>query len=215
MHIGSKPTITPKPLIILALTASVILMACLISEGYRWWHWRQQDEAVRRLTDLYGTETQAVIENFESRWFTLDAHRNPSIQSDLATGPYLDDQGFARRGQALYDEPWLITKSAKVTRVRVLEYSPERFKAVAHSVRMRDEITPAGEDQKSLLPYQACGIYVFLRKDGVWKLASYFNLDPRYAERDWNNIPPSYWMRQIIGDIPDYLLFDCEGFLSQ
>ncbi len=64
----------------------------------------------------------------------------------MATGPYLDGFGYARRAEALYDEPfWWVTTSAAVQSVRVLEYSLERFKAVADVIEQVDETAPGGE----------------------------------------------------------------------
>src|SRR5574341_2048391 len=105
------------------------------------------------LTASYGAEGRAVVENFETKWFTFESHKNPSIQSELATGPFLDYFGFVRRGQSIYDEPsWLDTKSATVTHVWVIEYSPERFKVVAHVTELIDEVTPKGDFIQSLPP---------------------------------------------------------------
>lgn len=214
---------TRRPLIILAFSAFVILALTMTAAGYLVWRLTQQDrkaslqatatsEAERFLTETYGREVQATIENFESGWLSLETHKNPGIESELATGPYLDYFGLARKGQAIYDEPsWLITKSATVTRVRVLEYSPERFKAVAHVIAMIDEITPKGEFKQSLPPNRSCGLYVFAREDGKWKLAAYFNAtDLRYVDRDWREAPD--WLRQIIGDLPSEAVSGCADY---
>lgn len=160
-------------------------------------------EAERVLIVEHGSEVRSQIENFESRWFSLEAHLDPGIQSELATGPYLEYFGNARQGASLYDEPfWLVTTAAVVGNLRVLEYSPERFKAVACSVETTDKMTTDGVFIESLPPLDICGVYVFVREDDKWKLAGFFNTaDPR----DWNYAPN--WLKEIIGDLPNEDLY--------
>jgi len=168
-------------------------------------------EMEKSLTAIYGVEVRTTIEGFESRWLSLEAHTNPSLQSELATGPYLDYWGYARQGPAIYDEPvWLVTRSAMVQRLAVLEHTNDRFKAVAHVVIMSDEITPRGVFKQSLAPDSMCGIYVFVREADTWKLTAYFNAtDPKYVDRDWNEAPD--WLKQIIGDLPSEAVRDCDS----
>jgi len=169
-------------------------------------------EAEKFLTSAYGAEARVVIENFKAKWLSLNSYKDPSIQSELAIGSYLDYWGLARKGQALYDEPfWLVTKSASVTHVRVFEYSPERFKAVAQVVSSINQLTPQGEFTKSLPPYKSCGIYVFVREDGFWKLVEYFDMtNPRDVQRDWEAAPDE--VKQTIGDLPTEAIRDCEDY---
>lgn len=159
---------------------------------------RATAEAERALTVVYGVEARNTIENFESKWLGFEAHRSPATQSGLATGPYLEYWGYAREGTALYNEPsWRITRSAFVKSVRVLEYNPERFKAVACVIKNSDEVTQEGVVNETLSPLEICGVYVFVRQDSVWKLAGFFNTaDPR----DWDHAPD--WLKQIIGELP-------------
>lgn len=166
-----------------------------------------KSEAERLLTVAHGPEVQATIENFELRWFSLDAHEDPSIQAKLATGPYLDYWRYARHGKAIYDEPWWITKQAMVTSFRTFEYTPEHFKTIARVTRLFDEVTPQGEFKRSLPPNESCGVYVFVREDDVWKLATYFDMSvPQDIDRDWRDAPA--WSKQLIGDLPRDM---CDG----
>lgn len=161
------------------------------------------------LTEEHGTEIRRVIENFEMRWQSLEAHINPGIQAEVATGPFLKCFGYGGHGEAVYDEPfWLVITSAKVKNVRVLEYSPERFKAVASVARTFDKITPEERIIESSSPGGICGIYVFVREDGVWKLAGFFLTDPPPDDvvRDWNDSPD--WLKEIIGELPEGELCD-------
>jgi hypothetical protein len=156
------------------------------------------------LTATYGSEVSSVIENFELQWYSLEAYVDPSVQSELATGVYLDYWGYARMGEAIYDEPsWSVITFADVKRIRVLEYNPERFKAVASVSRVFNDITSEGEIIRSSRPDGLCGIYVFIHKDGVWKLAGFFltNGPPQDVERDWRNAPD--WLKDIIGGLPE------------
>lgn len=161
------------------------------------------------LTEEHGAEVRRVIEDFQMRWHGLEAHVDPSIQAEVATGPFLRCHGNAGYGEAIYDEPfWLVITSAKVKNVRVLEYSPECFKAVASVARTVDKIRPDGTVLESSLPAGHCGIYVFVREDGVWKLAGFFLTDPPLDDvvRDWHDAPA--WLKEIIGELPEGELCD-------
>jgi hypothetical protein len=64
-----------------------------------------------------------------------------------------------------------------------------------------DEVTPQGEFKRSLPPAKSCGVYVFVREDDVWKLATYFDMSvPQDIDRDWRDAPA--WSKQLIGDLP-------------
>jgi hypothetical protein len=156
------------------------------------------------LTETHGVEVCDVIENFELQWGSLEAHRNPSVQSELAIGPFLHYWGYARMGEAIYDEPfWLVTTSATVKNVRVIEYSSERFRAVASVARRVDKTTTEGVIIESSLPRGHCEIYVFVRANNTWKLAGSFLTDgpPQDVERDWRDAPD--WLKDIIGELPE------------
>lgn len=166
---------------------------------------RATAQAETDLTKAYGTEVSRIIENFESKWLSLDAHKNSSIQSDLAVDPWLDYFGNAREGAAIYDEPfWLITETASVNNVRVLEYDPKRFKAIARVVMLVDKMTPQGKVMDSGPTLPQCNVYVFVRghDNDPWKLASAFNMtDMDHVERDWNSA--AEWQKQLIGTLPE------------
>jgi hypothetical protein len=158
------------------------------------------------LTEAHGAEVRGVIENFTTKWSSLEAHNDPSIQSDLATEPFLSSAGYARLGEALYSRSsWLVTKSAVVESVRVLGYSPERFKAVACVTELVDKIMTDGVFIESLPPQENRIVYVFVREDDTWKLSGAFNVT--YSEdtwRDWQYV--SEQLKETIGDLPDWEL---------
>jgi hypothetical protein len=170
---------------------------------------RATAEVERLLTEAYGAEARTAIENFESRWLTLDSIRDASLQSEVATGPFLEYFGHARRGDAIYAEPfWLVTSSVVVERIRVLEYSPQRFKAIACVTEITGKTTTEGALIETLPPREFQGVYVFARDSNAWKLAGFFDVtDPRNALRDWDYAPD--WLRQTIGNLPGDLN-DCE-----
>ncbi len=144
----------------------------------------------------YEAEVQAQIERFEAHRMSLEAHLNPSIQSEIMTGRYLDVYGYVNKN--LQAEPfWIIQTSTVITAVRVLEFSANRFKATACSTRTADEITPQGTFTRSLPPLERCGVYVFVHEANTWKLAGYFNTADR---REWEYAPQ--WLKEIIGELP-------------
>ena len=205
-------------LLILVVSTLILLLIVVVATGYfvirqgqiESAHATTTAEAVKSLNETYGSETQVAIENFESQWLTLKTYKEPSFESELATGPYLDYFGFARQGQSIYDEPfWLITKSAFVRNMRVLEFSPDRFKALAYVVKAVDKISPQGKFLESLPLQYACSVYVFAWEDEKWKMAAYFNAtQTQYVERDWRDAPD--WLKQIIGDLPEETIYYCD-----
>jgi hypothetical protein len=219
MHPGKKNI--PKILLILVLGFSVFLVIIILIAGYLIWNAPPFDsrtpsqieatlEAERFLTKTYGKEVQEVIGQFETNWFSYEAHKNPSMQSELATEQFLNYWGFQSRGKAIYDEPfWLITKSAVVTQIRILEYHADRFDAIAHVSEDIDWITPEGKLIQTVPLYHSCGLYVYTREDEKWKMAAYFNAtDTTNLDRDWDEAPD--WLRQTIGVLPIEALKDCK-----
>lgn len=160
------------------------------------------EEAKKNLTITYGEEVQSIIENFQVKWQSLDAHKDPSIQANLATGPYLDYWGYTRMGKAIYDEPfWLITRSADIRNLQVLEYGSEKIKAIARVIKLSDKMTPAEKLIQTNLSSESCSVYVFVREDSFWKLAAGFDMTrPQDVESDWTREPD--WSKQLIGDLP-------------
>jgi hypothetical protein len=151
------------------------------------------------LTESHGAEVSAIIEHFELEWFSLEAHRHPSILSELATGPYLN-LGWE---EEIYDEPfWLVITSAEVVKIHVLKYDSENFEAVASVNRTFDKTTTEGTVLESSLPAGICGVYVFVNENDTWKLATFFLMlgTPNEIERDWKYEPD--WSKEIIGELP-------------
>jgi hypothetical protein len=172
-------------------------------------HWQATATAEALLTEMHEEEARGAIENFELKRYSLEAHKDPSIQSQVVTGPYLN-LGW---GEEVYDEPfWLVVTSADVEGIQVLEYNPERLKAVAFVDRTLDKTTTDEVVLESSLPAGRCGVYVFLREDNTWKLAGFFVLmgTPQEIERDWNYAPD--WLKETIGELPDWKI--CRDWMS-
>lgn len=171
------------------------------------------EDVAATLTATHGAEIREVVEQYATDWLSLAAPKNPTTQSRLATGEYLWSWGYARMGAKVYDEPfWLITKSATVTNLRVLEYSPERFKAIASVEELTDKITPQEEFIESLPKHEYCRLYLFVREDDAWKVADLFDMTRQSdIDRDWeNNVA---WEKEVLGQpiMGDLPQTDCYG----
>jgi hypothetical protein len=158
------------------------------------------------LTADYGEVARAAITNFEMNWMSLAVHLDPSLQSKLATGPYLWYMGMARDQDSQTRGDWLVTKSATTTYWRVIEYTPMQFKAVARVTESVDELTPKEEFVRSLPVQRYCRLYLFVQDAGTWKVAVLFDMSvDRDVERDWENEvawEKLYLGRQVLGDLP-------------
>ncbi len=157
------------------------------------------------LTELYGEEVKDAIENFEIRWYGVASLDATEDLSDVATGLYLEEYG--RPDQLIRQQDptsvWQVVTSAQVKWVRVVEYTSERFKAVAATDWVYDRMTPQKEVIHSDMETQHCGVYVFVRKDGMWKLEGLFNTTRLTQESlmyQWENVPA--WLKEIIGELP-------------
>jgi hypothetical protein len=163
---------------------------------------RATTEAETTLTGMYGAEVRTAIENFETKWFSREDHLDPKVQREIATDEFLRSLEHTYDNTKPFGEPYgLVTKSAVVVSVRVLEYSPDRFKAVAGVIEQVDEVTPEGELKQSLPYHKFCGVYVFLQEENVWKLAAFFDItNSDIVAREWDYAPGT--LKLILGDLP-------------
>ena len=202
--------------LLIAIFAMVVLLLCASFLGpfrddrhVMPEHWQATATAEALSAEMHEEEARDAIENFELKRYSLEAHKDPSIQSQLVTGPYLN-LGW---GEEVYDEPfWLVITSANVEEIQVLEYNPGRLKAVAFVDRTLDKTTTDEVVLESSLPAGRCGVYVFLREDDTWKLAGFFVLmgTPQEIERDWDYAPD--WLKETIGELPDWKV--CRDWMS-
>jgi len=163
-------------------------------------------DAELELTQSYGKEVAQKIENFQSNWDSLEVIKNPDLRKELAVSPFVDE--FIMTASASNDnslicdtDECLVVSSVNVEKVRVLEYSEERFKAIGCATALIDKVTPKGEFIESLAPHDFTSIYVFVLDGGSWKLSGLYNVTiPQDAIRDWDFTPD--WLKQILGDLP-------------
>ncbi len=83
----------------------------------------------------------------------------------------------------------------------MLEYSPQRFKAVVCVSGLGQTISTAGVPLAEPEHFGYRGVYVFVREDGKWKAAGYFYTGIMAdIDRDWYLSPQ--WLKEIIGSVP-------------
>src|SRR5690606_6883773 len=142
------------------------------------------------LTALHGASVSDLVERFITNWGSIEAHRNPEMTEDLVSSKWLEQ--FA---DGLDDEPyWVVTESATVQHVRVLEYDPARIKALACLDVVHARYSTDGEFIEVYPATEMCGIFVFALEEGNWKVAAFFNTTvPENVARDWNLAPE--WLK--------------------
>ncbi len=166
-------------------------------------------DAEAQLAERYGAEISNLIETFEVQWHSLETLKDCDAASRLATGWFLDMWVGKCFGLGLVEPAAdsTITKSAAVRQMRVLEYAPDRFKALVTLDRVMQEVNVVtGAAVEPATSDVHCGIYVFVREDDVWKLEVFFLTDyPRASWdsilRDWRLAPEE--VREAIGELPD------------
>jgi hypothetical protein len=163
--------------------------------------------AEHNLTERYGAEVSAAITHFELGWHSQETITDTKAMAEFATYPFLDMFGEQRRRVVIAYPTisWPVVKTAEVQWLRVLEYTPQRFKAVAAVSRVVDKVTLDNTvTETDVADPLSCGIYVFVREDDVWKLSDSFatsNATPDDLERDWYFADSV--TKDIIGELPD------------
>lgn len=166
-----------------------------------------QDEAVKatrqteqRLTQVHSEEVKRIIENYYAQVYSPEVLRNPSLRSELVVTPYLDS--FRQSGPVCNTPPCFIIGSAHVKSVRVLDYSPQRFKADVYITLNWDRVTAQGEYIGTATPDDRHAVYVYVYAENKWKLAGMFDITiPNDAYRDWWYAPD--WLKEAIGSLPE------------
>jgi hypothetical protein len=209
-------TVAARLILRIAIFASILLlMSCTGNGGAALAHVQLTADAENKLTIDHGEEVRSAIGKFETNWLTLASIRNPSLQSEIATGKYLEYFGVAREGKSIFDEPfWLITKSATVTSVRVLEYNADQFKAIACVKSLVIKTNTNGKIMDYLPPHDFRGIFIFSRENNVWKLSDYLETtNPDNALYTWDTTPD--WSKKLIGDFSTEVDQDCQARTGQ
>ena len=104
----------------------------------------------------------------------------------------------------LENEPyWIVTKAANVDHIRVIEYYPDQFKAIAClTVIYEERSVPEGKLLETYPESEHCVIYVFVLEGEKWKLNANFNTtNPGNVARDWSYA--SEWTKEVIGELPN------------
>lgn len=166
-------------------------------------------EAEAQLVEHYGAEISDLIETFAVQWLSFERLKDCDANSTLVTEQFLDTGG------GLCLSRWLvgpaadstITKSAAVRQMRVLEYAPDRFKALVTLDRVMQKVNVVtGAAVEPATTDVNCGIYIFVREDDIWKLDFFFwTHDSRTARdtiiREWRLA--TEMVGEAIGELPD------------
>lgn len=141
-------------------------------------------------------EVSSEIVNFGELWLSEQSHKTPAFQEELATGEYLNRMGYAN-SNVENEVEWLVTDSAELESLQLIEYSQERFKAEACVITSGRKIRPNGDFIGLFSNIRVCGIYVFVKVEHKWKLLGFLNnMDPR----NYEHAPD--WLKEIIGEFP-------------
>lgn len=161
--------------------------------------------AEEALTEVYKDTASSAIYRFEMTWSSLEAYRDPQMQAQVATDPFLERVRFKHETDAFNTQDyWQVTKAVTVTSVIVYEYAPTRFKAGACTDKDMERVTPQGVFHESVSFKGICGIYVFIWEQNNWILAGAFNTTMHdTALRDWHQLPDEF--KEVIGELPDHL----------
>lgn len=164
-------------------------------------------ESADELTAQYGDEVSAIIENFEIDGHTVKMYRDPSYHAEVYTGPYLD---YIDGYYLSFDEStlWPIVAQATVTKIKVVEYSGEKIRALACVSEEKLDLDYKGKLIAQEPASIVNGAYVFLKVDGVWKLANFFDMSNREsAKLEYGMMEDD--LRQITGDYASLTGMDC------
>lgn len=159
-------------------------------------------ETETMLTQTYGEQVSKIIEDFEVRSHSLEFIKATGVDAEITTGYYYQLYGG---GPPTIEEGsiWQVVTSAQVRYIRVIEYTPERIKAVAAVDRVYDNRTIEGDIVEASLTDYQCGVYVFVNEDNLWKLAGFFLTTPLSAgsvRNQWQYVDQE--MKDVIGELP-------------
>ena len=161
------------------------------------------------LSAKYGSEVSAIIEDFEIAGHTVKMYRDPAYHAEVYTGPYLD---YIDGYYLSFDEStlWPIVSQATVTKIKVVEYSSEKIRALACVTEEKLDLDFKGKLIAQEPVSVVNGAYVFLKVDGVWKLANFFDMSkPESAKLEYGMMDDA--LRQITGDYYSLTGMDCDS----
>lgn len=161
----------------------------------------------RVLTEQYGKEVSEIIYDADMKMWAAGIDAEPDVYKEFLTGEYLElylEMASHDHSQNT-DSPVIELFAYEIHGIRVYEYSPQGFRAIACSLSGRNQFTPEGEFVKEWVSYDVHNLYIFSWEDDTWKMALRFNLDNAY--RDWVYAQP--WEMELVGDLDTYLYADC------
>lgn len=169
---------------------------------------RATEEMKSTLTRAYGTEVSQAIDRFENTRRSLEAYKNPDIQSQVETEQMIAYAGILRT-QDPNDPKWYITTSSAVKKVKVLEYDAVHFKAIACVKQDWATVNQDGTLLESYPNEMERVVYVFLREQAQWKNAAYMNIrDLDEAALAWKENAPD-WEKELMGELPHDIEPNC------
>lgn len=165
-----------------------------------------REKQVRQITEANITADQkeeaiSVIEHFHMQVGSFEAQQDPSLLSEVLTGPLLEAQLIPLENQtrtSLY-----VTSGITLGEVRIPEYSSSRLISIACGSIYRNRVSSDGALIESLEPSSFKNIYVFIREDGIWKVAvSYSLADADTLFRDLEHA--ANWEKEYSDDLIAY-----------
>lgn len=164
-------------------------------------------ETLDELTSQYGDEVSAIIEDFEIDGHTVKMYRDTAYHTEVYTGPYVD---YIDSYYLSFDEStlWPIVSQAAVTKIKVVEYSSGKIRALACVTEEKLDLDYKGKLIAQEPVSVVNGAYVFLKVDGIWKLANFFDMaKPETAKLEYSMMDDE--LRQITGDYYSLTGMDC------
>ena len=156
----------------------LLVFILIVSTGCHSWGKENNEskatsQAIEAFTRDYGEEVSRIIESYMLQEGSLDAHHNPDILKELMTGERL----LLRPKLDLENEPyWVVTKSANVDHIRVIEYYPNHIKAIAClTIIYERRSVPEGGLLETYPETEFCALYIFVLEGENWKLNANFD----------------------------------------
>ena len=163
------------------------------------------------LTNLYADDVSRIIENFYSQWMLFEKNERPDLMYTIAASNFVNEFMQPKETSSFLSPN--LTSSVRnsiskvnVNRIRVIDYSSSRFRAIgclSFYWNLPDETSETKQFDETIL-------FVFEKSDGHWKLSGMLNIsNTKDALRDLDYSPE--WLKQVIGELPyDNLTCDIE-----
>jgi hypothetical protein len=159
------------------------------------------------LTAEHGAEISDLIETFELGAHTDKMYKDASWHAVWYTGPYLD---YIDGYYMSFDDTtlWPIVSQATVTRVKVVEYSADKIRALACVTEVKLDLNSRSKLVAQEPLEVVNGAYVFVKVDGAWKLASFLDMaHPETAKLEYAMMDDE--LKTLTGDFASLSGLDC------